>query len=139
MVAVTVVDSNVWIFLNLDVAPEHVAAVEQIERHRAGELQLNVIIVSEVLHKLQMLINPDSARLRVNKMLTSDSVVYEPLSRQVIDRAIVLTRKARIRINDALIAAHALESRQAVLTDDIKDFRRVPGLEVIPLRRNDRA
>jgi len=139
VVAVTVVDSNVWIFLNLDMAPEHVAAVEQIERHRAGELLLNVIIVSEVLHKLQTLINPDSARLRVNKMLTSDFVVYEPLSRQAVDRAIVLTRKARIRINDALIAAHALESHQAVLTDDVRDFRRVPGLEVIPLRRNGRT
>lgn len=37
-----------------------------------------------------------------------------------------------IGANDALIAATALAGGHAVLTTDVDDFRRVPGLEVLP-------
>ena len=127
------VDSNVWIFLNIESAPEHAAAVAKIEQHRGDGLQINAIIVSEVFHKLQTLAGTAAASIRVNKMLESDFVVYEPLSRHAIDRALVIAAQAHIRINDAMIAAHAVECRQSVLTDDVSDFRRIKGLNVLGL------
>ena len=135
MVALTVVDSNVWIFLNLETAPEHGAARSQLEKHRERGLQINAIILSEVFHKLSILLGVEEARGRVNKILGSSFVVYESLSLETAQRALGIASQHRIRINDALIAAHALDARTALLTDNEKDFRRIKGLKLIALQR----
>jgi predicted nucleic acid-binding protein len=42
-----------------------------------------------------------------------------------------------MRINDAVIAQHCLDLRiDGLFTDNVKDFRQVPGLHLIHLREN---
>ena len=52
----------------------------------------------------------------------------------MVKGAIELATQNKIRINDALIAQQALELRASILTDNVKDFRKVKGLKVIPLK-----
>ena len=77
MVAVTLVDSNVWIFLNLEDAPEHPVARERIEQLSDQGLQVNDIIISEVFHKLSGVASASESRKRVERILESHFVVYE--------------------------------------------------------------
>ena len=134
MVALTVVDSNVWIFMNLEYAPEHKAAHSKIDERRKQGLHVNPIIVSEVFHKLSGLIGVEGAADRTRKILGSRFVVYEPLSLQIAEEALGIASRHAVRINDAMIAAHALQTRESVMTDNVKDFKRVPGLNIIPIR-----
>ena len=135
MVAVTVVDSNVWIFSSLKEAPEHAAALAKLEQHRNDGLQLNAIIVSETFHRLSRLVGAIQSAAHMKRFLASRFVVYEPLTFETAKVAIEISLDKQIRINDAMIAAHALETRQPVLTDNEKDFKKIRGLKVIPLRR----
>lgn len=50
-----------------------------------------------------------------------------------MNAAIDLT--AQLRINDALIASQALDAGARVLTDNVKDFKKVKGLKIDPLRK----
>ena len=46
-----------------------------------------------------------------------------------------LSYTANIRINDAIIAQHVLDSgAEGIFTDNLKDFRKVTGLKIIALR-----
>ena len=130
----TVVDSDVWIFLNLDDAPEHQAARNKIEKLRAEGLHINEIIVSEVFHKLSMYLGSREARGRVSHILESAFVIYETTGIDSLNRALTLAVQHRMRINDAIIAVQAVEARKPLLTDNVKDFKKVPRLAVIPLR-----
>lgn len=53
------------------------------------------------------------------------------VSGEVIDEAIRLRRQVRIKIPDAIIAATALVEKAELVTRNVADFRRVPGLAVI--------
>jgi predicted nucleic acid-binding protein len=52
------------------------------------------------------------------------------IDRRIAERAGRLRRESGIRTPDALIAATALVHRLKLVTRNVKDFRRVPGLEV---------
>ena len=131
----TVVDSNVWIFMNLESAPEREAAAAATKVQRRLGLQVNPIIVSEVFHTLRGLLGVADAADRTRRMLASRFVIYEPVTSQMVDEAINISQCHGVRINDAIVAAHALQAGTSVLTDNVKDFRRVPGLKVVSLRK----
>lgn len=53
-------------------------------------------------------------------------------------KAIELSHSKKIRINDALIAQHALDlDTGGLVTDNTKDFVKVEGLKVIELREDE--
>ena len=54
--------------------------------------------------------------------------------RRTMTGAIALATRSQLRINDGLIAQQALENKAALLTDNVKDFKKVKGLKVIALR-----
>ncbi len=62
------------------------------------------------------------------------NAVWVDIADTVARRAIDLAFKADMRINDALIAQQALELGVPVLTDNVKDFKKVKGLKITPLR-----
>jgi len=129
-----IVDSNIWIFLNMDNYPEHLFAVQKVSKLRDDGLATNVIILSEVFHKMRLLLNKQEAYSRVVKILGSKDVSYFPIETDIIKKALHISVKSDIRINDALIAAQARIFRYPVLTDNVKDFKKVKGLKIIPLR-----
>lgn len=134
MVSLIVVDSNIWIFLNMDNYPEHSVAVQKISELRDEGLITNVIILSEVFHKLGLLLGRPEAHDRIMKILGSKDVSYLPIEADIMKKALSLSAQSGIRVNDAIIAAQTRSFRYSLLTDNVKDFKRVRGLKTISLR-----
>ena len=54
-----------------------------------------------------------------------------PVSTEIIDAAILLRRQIRIKTPDAIVAATALVEKADLVTHNLSDFQKVPGLSVI--------
>jgi predicted nucleic acid-binding protein len=134
VVTLILVDSNVWIFLNIETFPEYAVAKASIENVRSQGIATNIIIVSEVFHQLSRALGKNESLERVKKILDSSDVSYVPLEDSVARSAVHLAGTKPIRINDAIIAEQALMLKVPVLTDNVRDFEKVPGLAVEPLR-----
>jgi len=129
------VDSNIFIFANIKEYPEYETAKEKIEKIvETDTLAVNPIIVSEVNYKLYRLLGSKESLKRTLKILSSEYVNYIPIEKNTVTGAVNLSYSRNIRINDAIIAMHALNSNAGLLTDNIKDFKKIPKLNLIPLR-----
>jgi len=130
-----IVDSNVWIFAEVKDAPEHPHAARAIQSLlEKSDIGTNVVVLSEVFHKVSSFFGPSMASERVRTALLHPSVQWLHFGQDNAAGATRLAQETGIRINDALIAQQALENGAAVLTDNVKDFRKVKGLKVIGLR-----
>lgn len=67
---------------------------------------------------------------KVIKEFISDSTVFS-LEESIIVRTILLRKTIKIKLPDAIIAATAVEHNMHLVTHNINDFKRVPGLVVI--------
>jgi predicted nucleic acid-binding protein len=128
------IDSNIWIFAENSNADEYTMARNAIEKYASVEFNINTVTVSETFHKLSKLIGKTESHKRVSHMIDDPNAVWLDITDTIARRAIDLALEVDIRINDALIAQQALEFNLQVLTDNIKDFRKVHGLKIIPLR-----
>ena len=82
----------------------------------------------------------DEMRLFVdsNVFIFANIEEYVPLGENTVLKAIALSRSSKIRINDALIAQHALDlDADGLVTDNTKDFVKVEGLKVVKLREDE--
>jgi predicted nucleic acid-binding protein len=61
-------------------------------------------------------------------------VDYIPIEQSTILKALEISHGSKIRINDAIIAAHAIDLNAGLFTDDTKDFEKISNLEIVPLR-----
>ena len=50
---------------------------------------------------------------------------------RIIDRAIIIRKRERIKVPDAIIAATALEKNSFLVTHNLKDFKNIADLKVI--------
>lgn len=129
------VDSNIWIFSEIDAYPENKAARVAIQKLLlSGSVFTNDIIISETFHKLSVLVGKQKAKTTTEIMLGSESVLYLPVEKDTIERALALSLKDGMRINDAIIAQQCLENKIPLLTDNVKDFRRTSSLKLLPFR-----
>ena len=130
------VDSNILIFSELEDANEHDLAKNKIKQiPKNVRIMINDIIVSEVFHQLTKPLGIIAAKRRVENILASATVQYFPIEVETVRRALNLAETRTIRINDALIAQHAIDSKaDGILTDNVKDFKKISGLKVLPLR-----
>lgn len=130
------VDSNILIFAELDEYPEHKLAVNKIDEiSHNNTLAVNNVIISEVFHKLSALLNRREAKKKVEGILESSHIKYITIEKSTVKSALDLPEKYNIRINDALIAQHVFDAKcDGILTDNVKDFKRIRGLNVINLR-----
>lgn len=130
-----IVDSNTWIFAENENAEEHQLATKKIkEVFETGSFGINVVIASEVFHILGRLTNVETASARVTNIIEHPLAQWLEFSNDTVIKAISLSKKEQVRINDALIAQQALELRARILTDNVKDFKKVRSLDIIPLR-----
>lgn len=135
MVAVIVIDSNIWIFASVVEYAEHPVAEQLLERLLVEDVvAINAIIVSEVYHKLAAVAGVEKARERLAGMFSSDRVRYLSLPKETAEAAVRLAHAKGLRINDALIAQHAIDEGAALLTHDRRHFAKVPRLRTIPLQ-----
>ena len=84
---------------------------------------------------LRRLLGLGDAVLRMSHILKHPAATWPEFRSSSVLLALGLASKFGVRINDALITQQALEQKAGVLTDNVKDFRKVKGLKIIPLRR----
>lgn len=131
------IDSNVWIFAAREGQPEHSVAIERVGQVLgSGGACVNDLIVSEVFHIISLLHGKPEAQRKVAAILGDALVDWLPFTRAQAMHAITLSMKSGIRINDAMLAAQAVQVGARILTDNVKDFSRVPGLKIVPLRES---
>jgi predicted nucleic acid-binding protein len=131
------VDSNILIFSNIAEMPEYPLAREKLLAliDQGYTFAVNTIIVSEMNYKLQKILNNEESHTRTKKLLHSRYFEYFPIDDTTLESAIDLSYALKIRINDALIAQHCLDlGLDGIFTDNVKDFKNVPGLTIINLR-----
>ncbi len=135
MVTVILVDSNVWIFAEDASAGEYGIATKRIEEVvKSGEFGISPIIASEVFHRLSHVFGASVARERLANILDHPASRWLTLTADATKRAAALAERSKLRINDAMIAQQALDLKASVLTDDVRDFRKVRNLKVMALR-----
>ena len=136
MVRLIVIDSNVWVFAEDDTAREHEAAADKVaELLTSGkEFAVNAVVTPETYHVLSRLLGRSEALRRVTIIIDHPAARWVDFSQDTMKAAMSLAAKTELRINDSLIAQQALQLGASVLTDNVKDFRKVPGLKVVPLR-----
>jgi len=130
-----IVDSNIWIFSEIEEYPENKIARDiLIDTINSKVAIINPIIISETYHKLSIIVGSERAKIRLLHMLENERIIYLQLGKNTLRKAILLAANKNIRINDAIIAQQCLEENQELLTDNIKDFKKIDGLNLIPLR-----
>lgn len=123
-------DTNICIYL-IKRQPE--AVLERFASHPVGDIGISVITLAELEYGASKSSNPFRNREALEQFVL-------PLEIAQFDRPATLTygkiralleKKGRpIGSMDMLIAAHALSLGARLVTNNVKEFRRVPGLRV---------
>jgi len=135
------VDSNILIFSNIAEMPEYILAREKLLAliDQGYTFVVNTIIISEMNYKLQKILNSEESHTRTKKLLHSRYFEYFPIDDTTLESAIDLSFASKIRINDAIIAQHCLDlGLDGIFTDNVKDFKKIPGLTIIHLREGEK-
>jgi predicted nucleic acid-binding protein len=130
------IDSNVFIYSQVsNLAESDLAKTKLEELRNKGEIAVNAIIVSECFHILARFIGPKDAAKRIGLFLESSKVLYLPIEKSTITRAIQLAVTLNQKINDMIIAQHAIDAKaDGLLTDNSRHFKGIPNLAVRKMR-----
>jgi tRNA(fMet)-specific endonuclease VapC len=123
-------DTNICIYL---IANRSKAVVEKLEKMQPGEISLSVIVAAELAYGVAKSSFFDKNKATLSLFLSNFSV--EPMADDVIwhyaqlRHQLVSTGK-RIGDNDQWIAAHALANDAILVSNNLREFERVPGLKL---------
>lgn len=101
-----------------------------------GEFVISTIVLAELEFGLALSSQKEANRIALDSLL--DMVAVEPWTDEAARRfgslrAELQTAGRLIGPYDLLIAAHALALGLPLMTGNLREFRRVPGLEVLPI------
>jgi tRNA(fMet)-specific endonuclease VapC len=119
-------DTNVFI----DAAKRREPVVRRFSALRRGEAAQSVITYGELLYGARKSNRESKARQRINDAATFLQLTPDVAETYGLIRA-ALERQGRvIGSNDLWIAAHAIAAGLVLVTNNEREFRRVPGLNV---------
>lgn len=105
----------------------HQKCLEFIEKGLRGKLDyvlaLNPIIIAETYSVLRKMLDSDDAEFRVNTLLRSDRINFLTTSKEACQNAVRWANEKNVPVNDAMIAADALEYSAPVYTMDEEHFK----------------
>lgn len=90
-----------------------------------------------VINKIEILGFADiteNEELKFRELINAAIVL--DLNEEIVNSTIELRKHHKIKLPDAIIAATVLENNLTLITRNIKDFRKIDGLEVINLHEN---
>jgi predicted nucleic-acid-binding protein len=129
------VDANVLVrFLTGEPEPMAEKAAQLVLRAERGEvlLVLSTLVLAEVVWVLKSFYRhsyEEIARVVV-PLLSADGVEVE--DRELLIRAIELTRDKNVDFSDAVLALQAVRHGETVCTFDASDFKRLPAAWALP-------
>lgn len=123
-------DTNICIYIRQKRPP---AVLARFEKLKPGEAVLSVITYGELLYGAQKSQQRDVALARLADLVSVLPVLELPA--EAADeygeiRAVLEQRGEAIGGNDLWIAAHAKAAGLVVVTNNEREFKRVPGLKV---------
>lgn len=113
-------DSNIIIYLVTD---KNAELIKFLENH---ELYCSVMSYVEVLgfHKLD-----EKDRNDFERFFTEITLL--PADFGIIKRATKIRQSRSVSVSDAIISATAIENNLTLITRNVRDFRKITGLEII--------
>ncbi len=125
-----VLDTNGCIFLMNRARPELARRVLQVS---PGDIALSAIVVAELVYGAAKSQRPAEARMRLELLLGAFPLV--PFDMPAVEaygtvRARLERAGTPIGPLDTLIAAHAVSLDATLVTNNVREFRRVKGLRV---------
>ena len=82
------------------------------------------------------MLGKEEAMQRTQAIL-SQNILHISVSYEIMNKAICTSCDKEVRINDAIIGIQALCNADGILTDNTKDFKKIDGLNIIPLRKTE--
>lgn len=123
-------DTNICIYI-IKQRPKRV--VERFERLRIGDVAISAITYSELSFGVANSSAPERNGLALQEFIAPlELAAYSPEIAPIYgELRTILSRKGRpIGPLDTLIAAHAIHLGAILVTNDTREFSRVPGLEI---------
>lgn len=104
-------------------------------RQTASSIALSVIVIQELEYGISKAPYPDRTRAKVDNFLSGiDQIVAFDLEDALAlanIRAVLVPSGQMIGAFDAMIAAQALRRDAVLVTNNMQEFRRVPGLRAV--------
>jgi predicted nucleic acid-binding protein len=124
-------DTNIIVYAMVANYPDrlHRTCLTLIEEGLKGEsdyiLSINPIIIVEVFSVLKETLDRNEAESRLSTLLRSKRIDFLPTSKEACQKAVQWAKKKNIPVNDALIAANAVEYSALIYTADKKHFKKL--------------
>jgi tRNA(fMet)-specific endonuclease VapC len=124
------IDTDIFVFIRQHRPAQLRARFEKLQQ---GEAVISVVVYGELLYGVQKSVDPAKAMRLLEEMISIATV--EPMTLSVAHeysrlRAVLERKGEIIGNNDLWIAAHALATGLVLVTNNEREFKRVPGLKV---------
>lgn len=126
------VDSNVLVYALVKDYPSaevHAKSLELIEKGLKGQLGrtlcLSPIVVVEAFFAITRLLDLAQAEFRILSFLKSNRIGYLTASRSASMKAVTWAKEAAVPLNDAVMAAIAVENSALLYTADYEHFSKL--------------
>lgn len=123
-------DTNICIYI---AKKQPIAVLERFNQLQVGEVAISLITLGELYLGIEKSQQADKARQILKQLLQFIPALPLPIETAVHYARIraVLEKQGRpIGANDLWIAAHALTERYILVTNNVKEFARIPELHV---------
>ena len=126
--ALYMLDTNMCIYLMKN-QPKEVA--ERFAQCYVGDVVMSAITYAELEYGVAMSANPETERLNLLSLIQDIKVVLFDLDASVAYGPIrMATRESKQDHLDKLIAAHAVSLNVTIITNNLKDFAKYPGVVI---------
>lgn len=125
-------DTNTLIYV-LNARPQHQAVLDQFNQHDPRNLCLSSITLAELRFGVEQSQRRDSTQGKLNRVIAALSVApFEERAARAYGslRAQLQADGTPIGPLDTLIAGHALSLSMTLVTNNTREFSRVPGLRI---------
>ncbi len=125
-------DTNTLIYV-LNARPQHQAVLDQFNQHDPRNLCLSSITLAELRFGVEQSERRDSTQGKLNRVIAALSVApFEERAARAYGslRAQLQADGTPIGPLDTLIAGHALSLGMTLVTNNTREFSRVPGLRI---------
>ncbi len=130
------VDANIFIFASDAGYAEHVDAVKFFETS-SEDLEFNTIVALECHYGCLRNLGAPKAERIMKTMFESQMLSYYDIEREDVLEGAAIAVQHGMKTNDATVVASMLRKGiRKIATDNVKDFRRHPDIQVLnPIRR----
>lgn len=126
-------DSNICIFLLSKRKPAYFEKLDKLQNKINNRIAISAIVLSELQYGIANSQRPEQNQKDLNILLSKFEIL--PYSEKCAIfygniRAVLKKSGCLISGNDLLIASHAVAESAILITNNIKEFKRVDGLNV---------